>query len=432
MKHWLIFGTLMLTVAVARADFFKADRDPGAALPADRVYPAGRVFPIGGFSPPAGADLRKLGFSLAGPVYGGPERMAEFARKQAAAGMPVIWQLEVIYKNQPMSIKRFDALVKNKEAIDWAAMDRAMEQAVREALNTADGNIAFWAITPEELRHWHQDEMEYLRRFAAVIRKLDGKKRPVWMYIPGHYNQSALEHYAPILDVLAQGYYPHAGATPRVWCRYWAENLANAAAKSGNKNLIVGVVPEMYVQPRAEELAMVPVWVRHDVFMPLIYGARFVEIFSLARRAGFDAHGSYFFAYSNIAKTLTRPGGLGEVLLFGERLNDLKLAVTAGPAEVEYVRKDKDGKITVARKYPTLAWADIRHASGRYLFAGSSAAEPVKARLSGLPKMPVAVFDAETGRQLGVAADGQWNLAFAPYEIKILRLTPRTETGKEP
>ncbi|MPN08195.1 hypothetical protein SDC9_155476 [bioreactor metagenome] len=41
------------------------------------------------------------------------------------------------------------------------------------------------------------------------------------------------------------------------------------------------------------------------------------------------------------------------------------------------------------------------------------------------------VFDAETGKELGRTADGGLNLEFAPYEIKILRFAPQTETGKE-
>ncbi len=425
MKTRAVFLWMLGACLCTQAGFFNSDSDRGAALPADKVYPLGRIFPISGFSPPAGTNLRKLGYSLAGPVYGGNERMKDFARIQAKSNMPVIWQLEVVYKGRPMSIQRFDEMNKAKENIDWPLMEQAMTASVQEALETADNQIVYWALTPEELRSWRGNEMEYLKRFTTIIRKLDGQKRPIWMYHPGHRDQSGLEPYTPYLDVMAQGYYPRAGKTPRVWGRFHAENLQNAAAKSGNKNIIVGIVPEMFVQPTEAQMELIPVWVRHDVYVSLIYGGKFVVIFSLARRANFDAHGEYFFAYSQLARTLTKPGGIGEVLLFGEPQNALKLTVAEGEKEVVYRRLDKAGKVIFEKSYPTLASRELLHTSGRYLLIANSSEQPVQAVLSGLPAVPVTVVDAESDREIANTDQGKLDLNFTPYEVKVLRFAPQ-------
>ncbi len=420
MKAWIVFCWVAAVCLSVRADFFKSDRDCGASWAADKVYPAGRIFPFGGFSPPAGMNFHNFGFSLAGPVYGGHDAMKNFIDTAAAQGVPAIWQLTVEYKGRPLSIKELERIYAAKEPVDWAVLQRNIDDAVGIALKQGQDRFAWWAVTPEELRHWKPVEMEYLRRVCESIRRQDSLKRPIWMYIPGHYGLASLKHYTPYLDILMQGYYPHAGRTPRVWCRYWAENILGAAA-GANRQLLVGVVPEMYIEPAPEDYDKINGWVRHDVYMPLICGVRAVVVFSLGRRSGFEAHNQYLGAYRKVARSLTRPGGFGEVLLFGEKQSDLKWTMVNGPATVPYMKRNKDGSTVVEKEYPTLAWNDLKHSTGRYCFVGSSSESPVRARLSGLPAS-ARVVDAETGRELGVG-DG-CEFEFAPYEIKILKMEP--------
>ena len=420
MKKVLFF--LLLLTSVVRADFFQLDKDPAAALPADKLYPHGRIFPFTGFSPPDGLDLRRFGHSLAGPTYGGTEGMLKLAARPEISDMPLIWQLNVTYKGREMEgVKSFEELYKRNETINWAEMEKSMVQAVELGLKTAGDRIYIWAVTPEELRWWKNEEMEYLRRFAAVIRRLDKKQRMVWMYIPGHYGKTSLDRYTPTLDVLAQGYYPRHGKTELVWCRAHSENLRDAAADNPRKPM-VGIVPGMYIQPTRQDAQAIRTWIRHDVFVPLIHGAKLVIIFSLAERRNFNAHGEYFFAYSDIAKKLTAPGGIGEVLLFGKVENDLRFTVTSGPAETAYTVTDRKTRKKVVKKvYPTLVWRDLRHSSGRYCLVASSNSRPVKAELSGLPQTAAAVYNAETGELLGKTSNGKFPLDFGGYEVKILQ-----------
>lgn len=421
MKKSLLLTALLLTAAL-RADFFRLDKDPAADLPADKLYPAGRIFPITGFSPPDGLDLNRFGFSLAGPAYGGETGMINLAKRPEISTMPLVWQLNVTYKGRAMNgVQSFEAIYKSKEAIDWTEMEKSMTRAVELGLKTAGNRIWLWAVTPEELRWWKPDEMEYLRRFAAVIRRVDKKQRMVWMYIPGHYGKTSLDHYTGILDVLAQGYYPRHGKTELVWCRNHSENLRDAAADSPRKPL-VGIVPGMYIQPTRQDTDAICTWVRHDVFVPLIHGAKLVIIFSLAERRNFNAHGEYFFAYSDIAKKLTAPGGIGEVILFGKVENDLHFTVTSGPAETAYKVTDRKTRKPVVKKvYPTLVWRDLRHSSGRFCVAASSNPQPVTAELSGLPPGTTAVYNAENGELLGKTSNGKFTLHFGGYEVKILQ-----------
>ena len=223
--------------------------------------------------------------------------------------------------------------------------------------------------------------------------------------------------YTSILDVIGQGFILMQGLA--TVCGSACGQRSHAGCQGGQSLAIA--VTEMYVQPKDEELDMIPVWVHHDVWLSLIYGCEGILVFSFATRKNFDAHGNYFFAYADVAQELNGKPKLGEVLLFGVDEKDLSFTVTEGDKEAVYDNKYKKNDV---HTYPTIVWRDMRHATGRYCFAVASSATPIKAELTGLPKVPVAVFDAASGKQLGTTADGTFPLEFGPWGVKLLRFAP--------
>ena len=403
--------------AEATTDFFTPAPDAGAKLPADKVYPAGRIFPVSGYSSPSATLMRDFGFTVAGPVYGSHEKMCKWAQEAKEAGLPILWQLTVKQGEETVTLELMSKANSKKANIDWEAIEQSAKENAKDAIDKFGDSILWWYVTPEELRHWRSMEMNYLRNVADAIRSVDPLKRPISMYQPGHYGKASLEHYTPILDYISQGCYPHAGKTHRTWNRYWAENLIGAT-KAANRTAIA--VTEMYIEPQQEELGMVPAWVKYDVWVPLLYGCRGILVFSLANRKNFESHDRYLLAYSEVIKPLNGERKLGEVLLFGVEEKDLSFQVTDGPDTVTYVKKSPNNNLTFT--YPTILFKDIRHATGRYCFAASSSDMPVKTLLKGLPKQPVAVYDAENGKLIGTATDGTFPVEFDTWGVRLLRL----------
>ena len=181
-------------------------------------------------------------------------------------------------------------------------------------------------------------------------------------------------------------------------------------------------VTEMFREPQTDEdYNLIGAFVRHDVWMALIHKFKGIVVFSFGNRRNFDSYGEYLYQYSVVAKELTRSGGLGNVVLFGEDMNDLKLEITKGPKTVTIKKKQGKPAKMVDFTYPTLKWRDMRHNSGRYLFAASSSKEPVEATLKGLPQQPVKVINAADGKVLGETSNGTFKLKFGPLGVNLLK-----------
>ena len=144
----------------------------------------------------------------------------------------------------------------------------------------------------------------------------------------------------------------------------------------------------------------------------------------LGYRKGFGAaHKLYYAAYSQAAKEVTLPGGLGDIFLFGERRQDLKWSVSAGKAQlkIQVPRKAKDPAQIKTFEYPSIGIANIAHARGRYLFMVNSDNADVSGVISGMPAGTV-VKDAVTGERVAVAGDGSLKLTFKALEVKLFKL----------
>ena len=242
----LVAGT---AVSAFAGDFFKSDlADP--KLPADKLYPKGQLFPFSGYSPASVKGFKNLGFTAAGPTYGkGKDKLALKAQSE---GIASIWQLAAVYDGVTLNSKEQlakAAKAAGKNGIDWQKMDACVQKAVKDAIRTGNNNIGWWALAVEEVRWWNKNELKYLEVAYNAVKKADPEKRPMFVYMPGHYGSEGMRKYMPYMDMLAQGYYPNFG--DRAGYRYWCENVQRTI--KGFPGRFMVAVTEMYRDPKVEE-----------------------------------------------------------------------------------------------------------------------------------------------------------------------------------
>ena len=284
--------------------------------------------------------------------------------------------------------------------------------------------IVCWNLHPEEIRPWRKNEIEYLEVASKAIRDNDPFKRPIWTYDPAHANAKRLSKIAPSVDYLAKGMYTnYAGRkNARVFCRWTIEQEIEAFKLAGKEGIPLAL-PEMFQQPAEEELEKIPAWVKHDVYLGLVSGAKGIVVFSARKRPKFPAYDTYFNAYVEVGKQLLGPMRLADVFLFGERRNDLLVEVTDGPAEIEFVFAS--GGVKEPIKYPSLAHLDVALGNDRYLFVVNSANEPVTASIGGMPYNAVRAVSLLDNAEPIDVAEGEFEYRFAPLEVKAFKLERR-------
>ena len=440
MRHMLIsmrmvlsgifFGLVLLWLtAAAHAEtpldvFFRPAPDCAAKLPPDTVYPQGRQFPYTLFSvggsvkseaerEAALSRVKADGFTLIGPQYELNDRVAADAKKH---GLKAVYAVGL-----PMKFLSDTPLDLSPEAIAEGIREQVQEVA-------ADSAIAWWYLQPEELRYWRKKEMTYLETAANAIREVDPLHRPIWMYDPGHRDADALAHTVKHLDLCGKGLYTNYSGrrTARVWVRWSIEQEVEAIAKA-NPSAVPIAVPEMFQQPDPEDLERICAWVRHDVYLSLITGAKGIVVFSMRQRENFEAHERYYQSYAQTAREISGSGGLGQVFLFGEKRSDIAVEVLEGPARLTL--ELKRGKETVAKDYPSISCLDVAYGAKRYCFAVNSANHPVRVRFSGLPEVGVLAKDAFGRRETFAVESGAYVVPFAPLEVKAWQFLPAEDGG---
>ena len=406
-----------IAVTVSAADFFRPGFDDGKDLPADRIYPAGRIFPFPGFSPESVAATAKSGFSMAGPVYSD----SQMRRLKAGSELlPIVWPLRAVDGRVTLTRKLLD-----RPSLNLDPYVKSIEKQVRKV--AANPNIAWWYLMPEELRPWRKLDMEFLRRAVAAIRKNDPEQRPIWMYLPNHYNAEQLRPFAAELEIIGKGMYPSQfnKERERVWCRWSMESETEAIRQAGSRSIPIAVV-EMFRQPSPEMLPGLESLVRHDIYLALISGAKGIAVFSLAERGGFSAHRRYFSAYAFEAGRLGGPKGIGQIFLFGRPMNDLKVKIVEGPERLKTTpvpRKDE------VREYPSISFAELGWRDNHVLaLVNSSDDAPVTVEISGLPAEPVRITDLITNQEYGRTDSGTFRKIISPYEAVCLKFNRETPT----
>ena len=396
----VVLAGLVTTASAAETvwdAFFRPAPDLARKYNGDKIFPQGRIFPVGFYGLNLGRDKPK-GLTLIGP-YGRQENI-DAAKKH---GLKCTYTISL-----PMKFHDKQPLELTPEEI---------RRRIREQVKAVAGHseIAWWYLAPEELRHWRKNEMTYLEAAAKAIRQADPLKRPVWMYDPGHLNAADLAHTVKHLDICGKGMYTNYSKQreSRVWVR-WTIEQETKAIEQANRSAIPIAVPEMFQQPAEQLLPMIPRWVRHDVYLSLMTGAKGIMVFSGWRRPKFPAFDRYYQAYAECIGELNGPLNLGQVFLFGEGRNDIRVRVIRGPSQVTTAREKP-------ATFPSVSILDVALGKDRYLFLANSSNKPVRVEVQGLPRTPIVAENLFEPADKRLVRPGRWEPDLEPLEIKALR-----------
>jgi hypothetical protein len=423
-----LFGLCGHVVAAgpSLAEFFRPAPDVSQKHDPNEVYPQGKRFPltmfsVGGISEGRAPEqeiqdaLKRVkadGFTMIGPQYELNDRIVGDAK---AFGLKAVYTVGLPYKFHEKPPPTFTA----------KDVEEGIKQQVLKVAKHPE--IAWWYLQPEELRYWRANEMLYLETAANTIRRTDPLKRPVWMYDPGHRVADGLAHTVRHLDISGKGLYTNYSGQrdSRIWVR-WSIEQEIKAIRQANPSAIPIAVPEMFQQPEPDHLSMIPKWVRHDVYLSLISGAKGVVVFSRRKRPTLAAHEAYYEAYAQVARELCGRLGLGQVFLFGEQRTAVKVDVVDGPRQIS-PKEGTGGIRPPAKTYPPVSILDVAYRKDRYLIAVNSANVTVRVRFTGLPAEKIVVEDVlSMGESISISG-GNIELAFASLAVKALKFKPATE-----
>ncbi len=398
-------------------DYFFRPSERSTA-PADQLYPKGKEFFFGFYSIGGGlladdhaiapqperdavlARFRKAGVTLLGPQYELNPFILEDAKKHDYGVIYSVGLDMKFHSGEPLELT-----------------PEEITQQVREKVAAAAGEerIKVWYLLPEELRSWRKNEVAYFNAAVAGIREGDPQGRPVFHYDPGHRNAEALRWIAAKTDYLAKGAYTNYAKKhdQRVYIR-WSIEQELEAFKAEGKEGVALLVPEMFEQPQKPDL--IPTWVRHDVYLGLVSGAKGVLVFSARQRPTFPAYDRYLEAYEAVLSELKGERNFAELFLFGTRRNDLSVDIISGPQEVTL--DAPSGKQGESLRYPSVHFIDLSYGEERYLFAVNSANEPVRAMMGGFSYASVEAHSLFEKVPPFVIGEGEFEAEFQPLEVK--------------
>lgn len=423
------WGSLASGRAGEPADAFYAPAGLAPAdLPADVLYPHGRRLPFMGYSGDPARDLA-AGFTVAGPVYGDQR---PYLDRCFANGWPV-----VAHVGLPVT---FNDKAKDKYRLDEPTLREAIAAQVRDL--AAHPEIAWWMVTPEELRPWRKDEMRYLEIVSETVRTNDPLHRPVALYNPNHRDAGSLAPIAEHVDVVAKGCYVNLSGRKRdrAWVRWSVEQELLAIERAGRPGAFAIVMPELCRDPEPGEEAEIERWVRHDVYLGLAGGAKGVLIWSLfPRREVKRTWRAWHDAYARCGRELGGERGLGEVFLFGERRHDLRVGPVETRAAIDLpLGGDAEPETTneaerAARTVKHAAWtaAEFAHGTSRFVFVVNSANEPAAFTVAGWPPSSTAI-DAFTDEAVRLPDEGPLRLDLPAYGVAAIRLRHGGDESSRP
>ena len=412
--------------------FFSSGTDSAAGLPADRIYPAGRLFPFSFYSVGGGSmekrgnllpksqkekDQREIisaGVTMIGPQYELNDQVIGDARKFK---VKAFYTVRPVIDGKTVTREYLETLGKQKKSLDVKKLEQAVKDIVVKAAQARE--IAWWNITPEELRYWEDNEILYLKTVAETIRKYDPLKRPVFMYEPNARTAKALAKTAKYVDIVGKGMYTNYSGmkNSRVWCRWTIEQEIEAIKSAGRKGAIPIALPEMFQQPADKELKMINSWVRHDIYSALIAGAKGIVVFSASKRPKFSARRKYLDAYLKICRELTGKLKLGHVFLFGKRRKDLTVKIIDGPSTVRLKKRKVD------KTYKSVAMANIACNNNRYVFLANSSNESVSLIVGGLVYgSGITIQETFCPDDIFTAPEGDFEVELKPLEVKAFKI----------
>ena len=296
------------------------DSEPEAAASPTAAQARDPVIPFGMYSAPTTrlAELAAAGFTLAGPFYPrelelDPQRLPTAREHGLSTLIPV---------GPHRTAKSGDLL---------RASPRALRDQVARRVEAyaADDTVAGWYLLPEELDGDVATDVAYVELARATIRELDPKSRPILGYQPNVRSVDRLQPVARHLDWVAKGAYVNytRHRDQRAWVR---SSVGDLLAATEPAQVPLAAV-EMFQDPPDASPRDIADWVRHDVLLALLSGARGVLVFSGWRRPNFDRYDDYFAAYTRIVAEL-RGRGIARAAVHGERV---EITASQGPPDIE-------------------------------------------------------------------------------------------------
>lgn len=411
--------------------FFAVPENPGQKLPADKIYPQGRLFPFSFYSTGGGSEKKRkillpeklrisdqkkiidAGVTMIGPQYELNDRILEDAKKY---NVKAVYTLQLKLDGEEIDKTYIRNLYKLRKPLDVEKVREAVRRKIAETANS--DLIAWWNITPEEMRHWRKQENDYMVTVARAVHDFDPQKRPVYMYEPGHVGAKRLAISGKYIDIIGKGMYPNYSKMKlsRVFCRWSVEQELEAVRILKKADKVPIAVLEMFQDPPAEEVKLIESWVRHDAYCSLAAGAKGILVFSASRRPKFEVREKYLDAYLQVCRELK--GELGQAILFGKRRDDLTIDITSGPKEIKlkfYTHEEKT--------YQSIVFANIAYKDSRYLIMVNSANEPLEAVLDGLVYGSGVTIDDIFGKTRFTAPEGQVEMKFKALEAKVFKVS---------
>lgn len=330
-------------------------------LPADGFYPHGRQMPFMGYSGVPSRDLTN-GFTVAGPSYGNDR---PYVITCASNGWPVVAHIS----HGPRFTDKDPA--KNYK-LDEPSLRTNVAAEVRALAPLK--NIAWWAVTPEELRCWRKNEMQYLAIVCDTIRSNDPLRRPIYIYNPNNRDAGSLAPIARQVDVIGKGCYVNSWGAKRnrAWVGWSIDQEVAAIKAAGRPGAIPIIMPELCQDPPPSEEKEIRNWVRHDVYLGLAKGAKGLCLWSLFRHGSVRKTWSLWYnAYAECGRELNGERGLAQVFLFG----------------AEPVTK-LDVKPTMASEQKISSWTarEFVYSGDHWLFLINSANDPTTFAVTGWPR----------------------------------------------
>ena len=266
-------------------------------------------------------EVREHGFTAAGPYYGNAEKYYDICCKN---NIPVCYQVTVD-KN---------CICNYNEAAIIAQVEAQVQSAIDKNLN-----VFCWTLFPEEVRPWSDQkyhEMSFLQVVCETIRKFDDKRK-IYLYNPNHRNENELSLIGKHVDILSKGAYLEAtGRTrKRIWIKESVETILKAIELSGKSELIPCCILQMSQDPQVPtEDIEIPQWVKHDVYLALLSGAKMIFIWSLfARNEIKRTFNIWLTSYCQAIKEINEEYSICDILHDGKRSSK----ITIEPTDSKYV-----------------------------------------------------------------------------------------------
>ena len=370
---------------------------PARAL--EPLYPVGTTFPLGLYSTVFEDTALSAGWNFAHSYHFGKD-MTGFIDKCKQADMWTHGRLP-----GELSESEFGSLM---EMLD------------------ATGHIGWWDF-PEEQRYWKDEEMATVINYAAWTREYDSHKRPNYHYIPGHYGQSAVEHYVEYLDIVPASCYTTYAGKPHSWVRWRVESTIAAIQARGktlgrdylsDQKTVVGL-PELF--GTSGEITAEGAY--HDFWSILASGGKGIMIYSHWHLRDDTRLQQAWEQYCEAARRVqAEPHRLDQAILFGEYDESVTVAVVSGPERTpsfEVSGNDLD--------YPSVNVRALRHNGSLYLIAVNSAEQSVTARIGELPTEPSQATVLFEDRTLSIG-EGDMEDSFEALGVHLYKVSLQSTT----